>query len=60
MTFDYSGDLSALLAALTPYEIAESEGLGALDYAALAKLWETWCELDFSALKSGSRAAVEE
>ncbi len=41
--------LFALLAAHTPYDIAESQGLGALDYAALAKLWETWCDLDFTA-----------
>ena len=41
--------LFALLAAHTPYEIAESQGMGELDYAALAKLWEAWCDLDFSA-----------
>jgi len=41
--------LFAMLAAHTPYEIAESQGLGELDYAALAKLWEDWCGVDFSA-----------
>jgi 3-hydroxyisobutyrate dehydrogenase-like beta-hydroxyacid dehydrogenase len=41
--------LFALLAAHTPYEIAESQGLSDLDYAALAKLWEAWCDIDFSA-----------
>lgn len=40
--------LFAMLAAHTPYEIAASEGMGDLDYAALAKLWESWCGLDFS------------
>ncbi len=41
--------LFALLAAHTPYEIAESQGLSDLDYAALAKLWEAWCDMDFTA-----------
>ncbi len=41
--------LYAILAAHTPYEIAESQGMGELDYAALAKLWEEWCGLDFGA-----------
>lgn len=40
--------LFATLAAHTPYEIADQMGLGALDYAALAKLWEGWCDIDFS------------
>ena len=40
--------LFAMLAAHTPYEIAESQGMGDLDYAALAKLWEAWCDMDFS------------
>lgn len=40
--------LFAMLAAHTPYEIAERQGLGDLDYAALAKLWEAWCGLDFT------------
>lgn len=39
--------LFALLAAHTPYEIAQSEGMGELDYASLAKLWEAWCGVDF-------------
>jgi 3-hydroxyisobutyrate dehydrogenase-like beta-hydroxyacid dehydrogenase len=39
--------LFAMLAAHTPYEIAAGDGMGDLDYAALAKLWETWCGLDF-------------
>lgn len=40
--------LFATLAAHTPYEIAQQQGLGDLDYAALAKLWEEWCDVDFS------------
>ncbi len=40
--------LFAMQAAHTPYEIAEQRGLGALDYAALAQLWEAWCDLDFT------------
>ena len=40
--------LFATLAAHTPYEIAAQQGMGDLDYAALAKLWETWCGLDFT------------
>ncbi|MCZ6840393.1 MAG: NAD(P)-dependent oxidoreductase [Alphaproteobacteria bacterium] len=40
--------LFAMLAAHTPYEIAASQGMGDLDYAALAKLWEAWCDMDFS------------
>jgi 3-hydroxyisobutyrate dehydrogenase-like beta-hydroxyacid dehydrogenase len=34
--------LYAILASHTPYEIAEAMGLGSLDYAALATLWEQW------------------
>ena len=41
--------LFAISAAHTPYEIADGEGMGDLDYAALAKLWEAWCDLDFRA-----------
>lgn len=40
--------LFAILAAHTPYEIAENSGYGQLDYAALAKLWESWCGIEFS------------
>lgn len=45
---DLGVPLFATLAAHTPYEIAEQLGYGELDYAALAKLWESWCELTFS------------
>ena len=45
---DYGVPLFATLAAHTPYEIAQQQGMGELDYAALAKLWEQWCDLDFS------------
>lgn len=45
---DYGVPLFATLAAHTPYEIAQQKGMGDLDYAALAKLWEEWCDLDFS------------
>ncbi|MEQ8334660.1 NAD(P)-dependent oxidoreductase [Nisaea sp.] len=37
----------ATLAAHTPYEIAEAKGMGNQDYAALAKLWEDWCDVGF-------------
>jgi len=40
--------LFATLAAHTPYEIAGQMGLDALDYAALSKLWEGWCDIKFS------------
>ena len=46
---DYGVPLFATQAAHTPYEIASQQGLGALDYAALAKLWEDWCDEDFTA-----------
>ncbi len=39
--------LFATLASHTPYEIAEAEGMGDLDYAALATLWERWAEVSF-------------
>jgi len=45
---DYGVPLFATLAAHTPYEIAQQKGMGDLDYASLAKLWEDWCELSFS------------
>jgi 3-hydroxyisobutyrate dehydrogenase-like beta-hydroxyacid dehydrogenase len=34
--------LYAILASHTPYEIAEALGMGQLDYASLATLWEQW------------------
>jgi 3-hydroxyisobutyrate dehydrogenase len=34
--------LHAILASHTPYEIAEGLGMGHLDYASLATLWEQW------------------
>jgi len=40
--------LYATLAAHTPYEIAAAKGLGDLDYAALAKLWEEWSDARFA------------
>jgi 3-hydroxyisobutyrate dehydrogenase-like beta-hydroxyacid dehydrogenase len=45
---DYGVPLFATLAAHTPYEIAQQKGMGDLDYASLARLWEEWCGLDFS------------
>lgn len=39
--------LFATLASHTPYEIAESKAMGNQDYAALAKLWEDWCDISF-------------
>ena len=44
---DLGVPLFATSAAHTPYEIAEELGYGDLDYAALAKLWESWCGLQF-------------
>ena len=45
---DFGVPLFATLAAHTPYEIADQLGYGDLDYAALAKLWESWCDVKFS------------
>lgn len=44
---DLGVPLFATSAAHTPYEIAEQLGFGELDYAALAKLWESWCDVRF-------------
>jgi 3-hydroxyisobutyrate dehydrogenase-like beta-hydroxyacid dehydrogenase len=40
--------LYAILASHTPYEIAEALGMGHLDYASLATLWEQWTSVRFS------------
>jgi 3-hydroxyisobutyrate dehydrogenase len=40
--------LYAILASHTPYEIAEANGMGNLDYASLATLWEHWIGIQFS------------
>jgi 3-hydroxyisobutyrate dehydrogenase len=40
--------LYAIQASHTPYEIAEALGMGNLDYAALATLWEQWTGVRFS------------
>ena len=45
---DFGVPLFATLAAHTPYEIAEQQGQGELDYASLAQLWEAWCGVDFT------------
>ena len=45
---DFGVPLFATLAAHTPYEIAEQQGQGELDYASLARLWEAWCDVDFT------------
>ncbi|MDX1432729.1 MAG: NAD(P)-dependent oxidoreductase [Gammaproteobacteria bacterium] len=50
---DFGVPLFATLAAHTPYEIAEQLGYGDLDYAALAKLWETWCDISFAESADG-------
>lgn len=39
--------LYAILASHTPYEIAEALGMGQLDYASLATLWEQWTQVQF-------------
>ena len=40
--------LYAIQASHTPYEIAAALGMGDLDYAVLARLWEQWSGVDFS------------
>jgi 3-hydroxyisobutyrate dehydrogenase len=40
--------LYAIQASHTPYEIAEALGMGSLDYAALATLWEQWTGVQFT------------
>jgi 3-hydroxyisobutyrate dehydrogenase-like beta-hydroxyacid dehydrogenase len=45
---ELSVPLYAIQAAHTPYEIAEALGIGNLDYAALATLWEQWTGIQFS------------
>lgn len=40
--------LFATLASHTPYEIAEAKGMGDMDYAALAQLWEDWSGVNFT------------
>ena len=40
--------LYAIQASHTPYEIAEALGLGELDYAVLATLWEQWAGVQLS------------
>ncbi|MBM3223640.1 MAG: NAD(P)-dependent oxidoreductase, partial [Candidatus Tectomicrobia bacterium] len=40
--------LYAIQASHTPYEIAEALGMGQLDYAALATLWEHWAGIAFT------------
>jgi 3-hydroxyisobutyrate dehydrogenase len=40
--------LYAILASHTPYEIAAAAGMGNLDYASLATLWEQWTGVRFS------------
>jgi 3-hydroxyisobutyrate dehydrogenase-like beta-hydroxyacid dehydrogenase len=44
--------LYAMQASHTPYEIAEAMGMGDLDYAVLARLWEQWAGVDFSVASS--------
>jgi 3-hydroxyisobutyrate dehydrogenase-like beta-hydroxyacid dehydrogenase len=39
--------LFAISASHTPYEIAEANGLGDADYAALSRLWEEWAHVIF-------------
>jgi 3-hydroxyisobutyrate dehydrogenase-like beta-hydroxyacid dehydrogenase len=44
--------LYAIQSSHTPYEIAAASGMGSLDYAALATLWEQWTGMQFSAPSS--------
>lgn len=48
---DMGVPLFAIQAAHTPYEIADSLGYSKLDYAALAKLWENWCGVEYADAK---------
>jgi 3-hydroxyisobutyrate dehydrogenase-like beta-hydroxyacid dehydrogenase len=50
---DLGVPLFAILAAHTPYEIAEQMGMGEQDYASLARLWEQWCQVRFDAPAGG-------
>ena len=50
--------LYAIQASHTPYEIAEALGMGQLDYAALATLWEQWTDIQF-APKTSNRMQEE-
>jgi 3-hydroxyisobutyrate dehydrogenase-like beta-hydroxyacid dehydrogenase len=47
--------LYAIQASHTPYEIAEAGGMGQLDYAALATLWEQWAGVAFCESDASSR-----
>lgn len=40
--------LFSIQASHTVYEVAAAAGFGRLDYAAIAKLWETWLDIDLS------------
>jgi 3-hydroxyisobutyrate dehydrogenase-like beta-hydroxyacid dehydrogenase len=44
--------LYAIQSSHTPYEIAAASGMGSLDYAALATLWEEWTGVQFAAPSS--------
>lgn len=46
--------LYAIQASHTPYEIAEAVGMGDLDYAALATLWEQWVGVQFSSVAASA------
>jgi 3-hydroxyisobutyrate dehydrogenase len=41
--------LHAIKAAHEPYELARKRGWSNDDYASLARLWEEWCDVDFTA-----------
>ena len=49
---DLGVPLFAISASHTPYEIAERLGYGSMDYASLAKLWESWIGASLSASSS--------
>jgi 3-hydroxyisobutyrate dehydrogenase len=48
MAQDLGIPLYAIQASHTPYEIAAAGGLGDLDYAVLARLWEQWADVRLS------------
>jgi 3-hydroxyisobutyrate dehydrogenase-like beta-hydroxyacid dehydrogenase len=48
LALETAQDLGIPLYAITPYEIAAALGMGHLDYAALATLWEQWMHIQFT------------
>lgn len=51
--------LFSVQGAHTVYEIAEGQGFGQEDYAAIAKLWENWSNVDFSGQRRGQHESLQ-